>query len=260
MESQKQYLAWDCPPRGWHGLALVRPQWAAEKICELLETPGIIGLKPYYGLISADPTTRDKHIEADIYDYLPPHVLEVANEKRAWVTLHVSKSERLPHPENSRQVQEIRAKYPDLSLVLAHLGRCYTEPHAREGIPPLADDPGLYWDLSAVFNPDVFRIAFENLSPTQLIYGTDNPVFFMRGRRTWEGTSYFNYTSQDFHFNRDRHEPPDVEAEYTLYTYEALRTIREVGAEFDFGEADISAIFRENAAELIQRATGGTYD
>ena len=256
IEPQNEYLARECPKRGWHALALVRPQWDATEVEALLEQPGIIGLKPYYGLISRDPSTRDKHIEADILDYLPHHLLEVANERRAWVTLHVPKTDRLPHPDNIRRVREIRESYPDISLVLAHLGRCYTAPHAREGIPPLADDPGLFWDISAVFNPEVFRITFEHLEPRQIIYGTDNPVFYMRGRRGWDGRQYFNYTSGDFHFNRDRHEPPEVETEYTLFTYEALRTIKETCREFDLSREEIRAIFHDNAARLIGRAGG----
>jgi hypothetical protein len=138
--------------------------------------------------------------------------------------------------------------------VIAHLGRCYTEPHAREGIPPLADDPGLFWDLSAVFNPEVISIAFEQLDPRQIIYGTDNPVFYMRGRRGWEGRQYFNYTSADFHFNRDRHEPPDVEAQYTLFTYEALRTIKETCRQYGLSREEVRLIFRDNAERLIERA------
>ena len=50
-------------------------------------------------------------------------------------------------------------------LVIAHLGRCYTLPHAEEALPQLADDDGLYFDSSAVMNPDVYRFALKTLGP-----------------------------------------------------------------------------------------------
>ena len=176
----------------------------------------------------------------------------MANERGAWVTLHVPKGDRLGHPANIRQIKQLRERYPDVVLVIAHLGRCYTEPHAREGIPPLADDPGLYWDVSATFNPASFRVAMRHIGPERLLWGTDNPVFFMRGRREWRGRTYFNRTSGDFHFNRNEHEPPDVEAKYTLYTYEALKTLKDVCEELRVGREGVQAIFHDNARRLIQ--------
>ena len=52
----------------------------------------------------------------------------------------------------------------------------------------------------------------------------------MRGRQQWTGTSYINRTNYPFHFNRDR-EPPEVEARYTLYMYEALDAIKQACAQ-----------------------------
>ncbi len=250
VERSNEYVRRECAKRQWYSLALLRPQWPPERLAVELDKPGVIGVKPYYGMISLDATTRDKHMEAGIFDYLPHSSLEVLNERRAWVTLHVPKADRLPHPDNIREVKEIRKRYPNIVLVIAHLGRCYTEPHAREGLPPLADDPDLYFDNSAVLNPAVHRIALERIGPERILYGTDNPVFYMRGRRQWEGRRYINRTDYPFHFNRER-EAPEVEAAYTLYMYEALRTIRRVGEELGIGPEQVEAIFHGNAERLI---------
>ena len=241
----------ECLARGWHALAVLLPSWSQEKLAEVLDRPGVIGVKPYYTLISHDAATRDRHIEAGIFDYLPHAHLEVLNERRAWVTLHVSKADRLPHPDNIRDVKEIRRRYPDVRLVVAHLGRCYTVPHAQEGLPPLADDDGLHFDISAVLNPDVLRLALALFGPQRLLYGTDNPVFYMRGRRQWEGRRYINRTSYDFHFNKGEHEPPEVEAGYTLFMYEQLRAIKQVCEELGHGPDVVSALFHDNAARLL---------
>jgi len=251
IETNNEYVRAECAKRGWHALAVLLPGWTAERVADELDKPGVIGLKPYYSLISHDPTTRDKHIEASIFEFLPHHALEILNERRAWVTLHVPKAGRLPHPDNVREVREIRRRYPDIVLVIAHFGRCYTEPHAREGLPPLADDPGLYFDNSAVLNPAVHRIALETLGPGRILYGTDNPVFYMRGRRQWRGRSYVNRTNADLYFNKER-EPPEVEAAYTLYMYEAFRAVKSACDEVGVGPDGIEAMFCGNAERLVR--------
>lgn len=172
--------------------------------------PTVIGVKPYYSLIAPSRNSRDEYLEAGIFDFLPHHLLEVLNDRRAWVTLHVPRADRLGHPENIREIREIRRRYPDIVLVIAHLGRCHTEPHAAEALPQLADEAGLYFDNSAVLNPATHRIALECFGPERILYGTDNPVFYMRGRRQWQGRRYINRTNHPFHFNKHR-EPPASE-------------------------------------------------
>ena len=251
IEASNEYIRTECVERDWHSLAMVRPQWSAERVAAELDKPGVIGVKPYYSMIGYSRDLRDTYIEANILDFLPHHQLEVLDDRRAWVTLHVPKADRLPHPDNLREIREIRRRYPHIVLVIAHLGRCYTEPHAREGLLPLADDAGLYFDNSAVFNPATHRIALEHIGPERILYGTDNPVFYMRGRRQWHGRTYVNRTSHPFHFNRER-ESPEIEAGYTLYMYEALRTIKQVCDELGQGADAIRAIFHDNAARLIR--------
>jgi len=251
IEASNEYSRTECLRRGWWSLAICNPRWTAEQVASELAKPGVIGVKPYYTLLGQDRFTRDRYLEANIFDFLPHHILEVLNERSAWVTLHVPKADRLPHPDNIRQIREIRKRYPKVVLVIAHLGRCYTEPHAREGLPPLADDPGLFFDNSAVFNPAVHRIALKHIGPRRILYGTDNPVFYMRGRRQWRARTYINRTNYDFYFNKER-EPPDIEAAYTLYIYEALRAIKEVCQELGLKKEDVEAIFGGNAERLIR--------
>ena len=252
INASNEYLRTECVKRGWHSLVMLLPEWTPERLAAELAKPGVIGVKPYYSLIGRNPRTRDEHIQASIFDFLPHRILELLNDRGAWVTLHVPKRERLPHPDNIREVKEIRKRYPNVILVIAHLGRCYTEPHAREGLPPLAGDPGLYFDNSAVLNPAVHRIALERIGPERILYGTDNPVFYMRGRRQWKGRTYINRTNHDFYFNKER-ELPEIEARYTLYMYEALKAIKEVSRELALTRQQVEAMFYGNAKRLIQR-------
>jgi hypothetical protein len=237
--------------RGWHSLVVTRPTWVAEQVAWWLDQPSVLGVKPYYAMMGYDRRQRDTYLEASIFEFLPHHQLEVLNERRAWLTLHVPKAERLAHPDNQREVRELRRRYPDVTLVLAHLGRSYTLPHAEAGLRPPADDPGILFDVSAVMNPAVLALALRLLGPERLLYGTDNPVFYMRGRQRWEGTRYTNHTSSPFMFNRQR-EAPEVEAGYTLYTYEGLLALKQACEEVGVDAAGVAEIMGGNGARLMQ--------
>ncbi len=251
IDAGNAYLQRECPLRGWHSLAVIRPQWRQDKVAALLDAPGVIGVKPYYSLISANRETRDAHLEASIFDCLPHPILEVVNDRRGWVTLHVPKAARLGHPDNLREVREIRRRYPHIVLVIAHLGRCYTEAHALEALPQLAEDPGLFFDTSAVVNPASHRVALEHLGVRRLCYGSDNPIFYMRGRRQYRDRTYINRTSHPFHFNRDR-EAPEIEATYTLFMYEDVKGLKQACTDLGISaRSEIEALFHDNAARLI---------
>lgn len=245
------YVAEACQQRGWASLMVIRPQWSQDEVLKLLRQPGVLGVKPYYALIRHTPETRDACLEASVFDFLPHSVLEVVNDRHAWVTLHVPKAGRLGHPENLREIREIRRRYPHVVLVIAHLGRAYTEAHAREALPLLADDPGIYFDTSAVMNPACHRIALECVGPGRLLYGSDNPIFYMRGRRQFQGRTYVNRTSHPFHFNRER-EPAEIESRYTLYMYEDLWSLRQACCDLGLTSGkDVEAIFHGNATRLM---------
>jgi uncharacterized protein len=254
IEASNAALAESCRRRGWHRLAVVRPQWPAEQVARELDQPGVLGVKVYYALISQDPDSRDKHLEASIFEYVPHHQLALLDRRGAWLTLHVPKAGRLGHLENIAEVRQIREQYPSIVLVLAHLGRSYTLPHAEEALPPLADDPGIYFDISAVMNPDVLAYAIATLGPERILYGSDNPVLYMRGRQQWNDRTYRNRTSYPFYFNQQR-EPPEVEAGYTLYLYEALLALKQACGRQRLDRAQIEAIFHGNAQRLIAQVT-----
>lgn len=243
-------LQTECVRRGWYRLAVIRPQWSAERVAQELDHPRVLGAKVYYALISDDPTTRDKHLEASIFDFLPHHQLELLNDRRVWVTLHVPKADRLGHPANIAEIQQIRRQYPDIVLVIAHFGRCYTLPHALEAFPHFADDAGLFFDSSAVLNPDVHRLALKTFGANRILYGTDNPIFYMRGRRQFLDRSYINHTNYPFFFNRNR-EPLAVESGYTLFMYEELLAIRRACEQLGLSHGQVESIFSGNAYRLI---------
>ena len=186
----------------------------------------MLGVKVYYALISHDPASRDKHLEASIFDFLPHHQLEVLDRaarlgdaSRAQGRAARPSRQHRRNPRDSPQISARRAGHRPPRPLLHGSSR-------PGGVPLFADDDGLFFDSSAVLNPDVHRLALQTFGARRILYGSDNPVFYMRGRRQFQGRTYINRTSYPFFFNRDR-EPPEVEAKYTLYMYEDLRAMRQ---------------------------------
>jgi hypothetical protein len=255
IEASNASLQEECVRRGWYRLAVVRPQWPAEQVARELDLGNTLGVKVYYSLIGHDATTRDKHLEASIFDFLPHHQLALLDRRGTWVTLHVPRAGRLGHPDNVAEIRRLRREYPNVVLVIAHLGRCYTLPHAQEAFPAFAEDEGVYFDTSAVLNPEVLRLAIRTFGPKRILFGTDNPILYMRGRQQWQGTAYVYRTNYPFYFNRER-EPPEMEAQYTLAVYEGLRALKQACEDCRLPRGDVEAILSGNARRLAASVLG----
>lgn len=232
------------------GLALIRPDRESEVLLRELRRPAIIGVKPYERLIPGFEGG-----DVSIFELMPHHQLEVLDELGAWLTLHLPRRERLADRDNIEEIIELRARYPNVVLVIAHLGRSYAGRYAREGFPALADDPGILFDNSAVLNPAVHALALDRFGPERIMWASDQPVFYMRGRRRWEGDRYINLTSGDYAWNTDR-EPPEVEATYTLSLYEQMAACIDTTLALGFGEAEIEALFHGNARRWVDEVLG----
>ncbi|MEA3401589.1 MAG: amidohydrolase family protein [Armatimonadota bacterium] len=248
--ANNEYVSAELAGTGSAGLALSRPEWSAGRLLEELRRPAIIGIKPYERLLEGFEGG-----DVSIFEFLPHQHLELLDELQAWVTLHLPRAQRLADRGNIDEILQIRRRYPNVVLVIAHLGRSYAGRYAREGFPPLADDPAILFDNSAVLNPAVHALALDRFGPERILWGSDQPVFYMRGRRRWEGDRYINLTSGDYSWNTDR-EPPEVEATYTLSLYEAIAACLDTLMGLGFGEAEIEAIFHDNARRLVDEVLG----
>ena len=244
-EENNAYLSERLVGSGSAALALTPPTWDQGKLLAQLRQPGIIGVKPYERL---NPEWSGGDVS--VFSFMPHHQLELLNELGAWLTLHLPRAERLADPENIAEVLEIRRRYPNIVLVIAHLGRSYSGYYARAGFPPLADDRGILFDTSAVLNPAVLALALDRFGPERLMFATDQPIFYMRGRRTWRGKRYINLISDDCSWNTDR-QSPEVEAGYTLSVYEMIAALLDTLHALGYLEDTMEAVFHNNARRLV---------
>ena len=88
IEASNASLREESARRGWSHLIVSKPDWSAERLEEELKTSGALGVKPYYSLIpDQDPSSRDKYLEASIFQFLPHEQLEVLREAIRLVTI-----------------------------------------------------------------------------------------------------------------------------------------------------------------------------
>jgi len=227
------------------GLFATRPDWDADLIREAM-SQGFLGIKPYPDLAERDTT------EISIYDFLPRAHLAAVDALGGMLMLHLPRAGRVGDPDNVREVLEISDKYPNITIVLAHVGRAYCLPTARRGLPSLAGRENIYYDIAANLNADVFRYVIDELGPGRLLYGSDLPITTMRGVREHVGEQYFNYTDGAYSWNTQR-KPPEEEAKYTCYLYEELRALIRALEGLGLGKDTCEQILYSNCAALIDK-------
>ena len=229
------------------GLMATHPDWAYQKVKEELQKNNFLGIKPYPDLVS-----KVKGADLSIFKFLPHSHLRAVDELGKIVLLHLPRRERLRDKDNIREIKEIRQKYPRIKLILPHIGRSFCPSFAREGLRYLRDDPGIFFDTAAVLNPEVYKITLNEVGPKRLLYGSDLPILFLKGKREWEGDRYINYSSGNYLWNTKR-KPSEEEARYTFFLYEEIKALRCSIESLNMGTEAVEAIFYKNAKEIFEK-------
>lgn len=231
-------------------LYVVRPYQSAERLEGIIRDGGFLGLKPYMGLASHISNINMVRID----DYLPPAHQQLAHDMGLIVILHIPGLERLRDPQTVADLKRMRATYPNMKLVVAHIGRAYTMTYAEPGLDML-EDVDLYYDFSANMNEDVIELALRKIGPDRLIYGSDFPILLMRGVREYAGDKYINFTSEPYAWNTNR-KSPEEEAQYTYYIYEELAAFKRAAKKVGLNADDVAKVMYGNAHKLVNAVKG----
>lgn len=106
-------------------------------------------------------------------------------------------------------VDSVAADFPDLKIVMAHVGHCWWE----EALTLAGTKWNLYVDFSGwqrvfIHRPDKFysmlRAALDELGPWRVMYGTDNPYLgLMLPAKDWVAAVQAAVESKEFAFSRE---------------------------------------------------------
>ena len=248
------YVAESAKRFHYPALYVSHPSQSAEEVEQaVLAEPVYKGLKVY--LEYAPSYIPNQEIR--IYDFLTPEHLALANKHKLVVQLHIPRPGRLADPVNYVQLGEIEEKYPDLQLLVAHLGRAYADEDVGDALEYLKDTKKMVWDFTANTNENVIRQVLEHFGPERLIYGSDFPIFRMKARRVVENGFYINEIpkgSLGDAARKDAHlreiDFPEAE-KITFFIYEEIDSCRRACEKLGLGQQDVEKIFYSNSARIF---------
>lgn len=220
------------------------PEWETEYVEEILVKGGFVGFKPYPDIVSGK-----KGADISLFDFITADQLKILDRHRKAVIFHLPRQERLADPDNIRELLDIRQKYPDITIIIAHFGRSFCPYYLSKGLDMMGGAEGFYFDTAAVINPEVYHIAFQRIPADKILYGSDLPIFFWHGKRKWTERQYINLCRENFSWNR-HHEPS--EEEYTLFLYEQLKAVLDAIDKAGFQDDQKRGIFWENSLQALK--------
>jgi len=243
---------------GLPALMLTRPDWSSEEFERKIIGHSFLGTKVY--LTFAPAYVPESEIR--IYDFLPPHQLEVINRHGWIVMLHIPRPGRLADPVNLAQMIEIDRQYPDIKLIIAHVGRAYCPENTGNAFEVLTQTKNMMFDISANTNAEVFEKLIKAVGPKRILFGSDMPVSRMRMRRICETGNYVNLVPKGLYgdVSADRHmrEIAGEEAsKLTFFMYEQINAFHRAADAAGLTGSDIEDVFYSNAHRVIESTNPG---
>ncbi|MBQ5656579.1 MAG: amidohydrolase [Oscillospiraceae bacterium] len=253
LKKNNAYVAQSANKYNFPALYISHPSQSAESVERaVLSNPCFKGLKVY---LQFAPSYIPNN-EIRIYDFLPHEHLALA-DKHGWVVqIHIARPKRLADPVNYVQLLEIEQKYPNIKLIVAHLGRAYSNEDLGDALDYLKNSERSIWDFTANTNQFVMEKVLDLYGADRFIYGTDFPIFRMKARRTVENGFYINEipvnslgdVSSDPHMREIAYPEAD---KISFFIYEEILSCKNACKTLGLGKAEVQKIFYDNSAKIF---------
>ncbi len=220
-----------------------------EYIEEQVKKGGFLGLKPYCNSARQGVDKND----AGIFDFLPHEHLKVADKLGLTCILHISKDDRLKNKQNIHDLMEIEQKYPNVKLIVAHIGRAYAPEDIGDAFDTLKHTKNMLFDFCANTLPEATEKCIEAVGTERLLFGTDMPIAKMRMYRIVENGYYINVVPKGLYGDvTGAAHMREVEdgSKITNFTYEIIRGFKKTAEKLSLSRQDIENVFFNNAAKL----------
>ena len=255
IDAGNEYVSLSAQRNRLPALIFADPGWSATDFEQRIIAGKFVGAKVY--LTRSDPRIPEKDIQ--IFDFLPHHQLRVL-EKHGWiVVLHIPRAARLRDPLNLAQMIEIERTYPNVKVIIAHVGRAYCPEDVGNAFEVLGQTRKMLFDFSANTCEETFEQAIRSVGPKRLMFGSDLPIVRMRMRRICESGAYVNVVpkglygdvSSDPHMREVAGEEAD---QLSFFMYEEIDAFRRAAQSTGLSKDQIEDVFYGNAAEILRAA------
>jgi len=256
IEMNNAYVCEGAKKYGYPTLFRTHYAMSADYLEENVMRGGFLGIKPY--LSNCPPYIPASEIR--IFDFLPKEHLEVANKFGWIVMLHIPRSKRLRDEVNIAQIMEIEEKYPNLKLIVAHIGRAYAKQDIGDAFTVLEKTKNLVFDFTANVCDDAIKACIEAVGTKRLLFGSDLHVSFMRMYRIVdENGVYKNVVPRGLYgdVSGDPHMLETDEKDVTIMMYEQMKALKRVATELKLSDAQIEDILCNNSKRLISEVQHG---
>lgn len=251
----------DCSKRtGVPALYYSMPEQSGDELEDKIREGGFLGLKSYLSL--SPKYLPEKEIR--IFDFFPRYQLKKMDEMGAIVMLHIPRDGRLKDPVNLNQILEIKQEFPNIRLIIAHIGRAYAECDVGNAFEVLEPCKDLMFDFSANCCDYAMEALVKAVGTDRVMFGSDLPILRMRTHRIVENNTYINLVPPGLYGDpkQDKHlrEVSAEEAEnITFFMYEEILAFKRVATKLGLTKKDIEKAFYLNAKGLIDGARKSIY-
>lgn len=260
LPAYNDYVSQSAKKSGFPALYYSHPKQSGEQIEQQVKAGGFLGLKSYLDL-------APKYIpeaEIRIFDFFPKHQLKVIDKLRGIIMLHVPRHARLRDPVNLAQILDIKQQFPNIRLIIAHIGRAYCENDVGNAFEVLSQSADLLFDFCANTSEFVMTKLLDSVGPKRVLFGSDMPILRMRMRRIEENNTYINLIPPGLYGdpNLDPHlrEVTKQEGEkMTFFMYEQILAFKRASENVGLTSQDIEDVFYGNARALLDGANAGIY-
>lgn len=210
----------------------------------LLAQGGVAALKMYFH--SVDPPHRT------IMEVFPESVLRAAEAAHVPIILHLPTS----LPDSIEEVSDIANRFPQLSIILAHLGghggHSFTPQHPA-AFRAIAELPTVCMDTALVLDRDLVNAAIEALGPDRILFGTDEPLSLIRATPFVHQHLGSRLFAPYYHWSRDSDIPEQVRHHVPILLH--ILMLEAITEAVDHDQQSLQKIFHDNALRLFERGT-----
>lgn len=236
---------------GLRGLAVVKPEYGADRLLREVEENGLAGVKPYPTFAPANIPWNDVRIT----DMITNDQLSLANERGWVVLLHIPRAKRLADRANIEDIMAIEKDFPHIRLIVAHIGRAYCMEDIGDAFDILKDTENLVFDFAGHTNEEVFRKTLAVFGSKRVLFGSDLPISAMRLKREHKDGNYINVIPKgscgdvqgDIHMKEVCGEAAQ---DITFFLYESIAAMIRATKDLGLSSGDLDRIFYSNAIDF----------